>query len=283
MRKGLTFLPSITLAAALTLPSLVSAEPHAESVVATVNGEDITLGHLVLAYDRLPQQYKQLEPEVLFDALLDQLIQQTALQQSVNGGTPHHVELALQNELRSLMAGEAIEKVMQDAASDADIQAAYDTRYADGFGGNEFNASHILVESREEADAIKAELDGGADFSETAKAKSTGPSGPGGGSLGWFGEGRMVPEFEEAVKGLEIGQISDPVQTQFGWHLIILNDKRKQSAPLLDEVRDEITTELQSQAVEQRVNELVDAANIERPAVSGLTPDMLQSLELVRK
>lgn len=283
MHKGFTFLSSLAVAACLALPATLQAAPHADTVVAVVNGEEITLGHMILAREALPNQYKQLGNDVLYDAILKQLVQQTVLKQSLNGQAPHYVEISLENERRSLLAGEAIDKVMQDAAGEEDLRAAYEGRYGDGFGGSEYDAAHILVETRETADAIKAELDGGADFAEMAKEKSTGPSGPSGGALGWFGEGQMVPEFETAVKGLEPGQVSEPVQTQFGWHVILLNDTRRQSAPEFDAVREELAGELREKAVGARVVELEDAATVEYPEIEGLSFDMLQDLELLRK
>lgn len=282
MLKGLTFLSALAVSAALALPAAAEDAPDADTVVARVNGEAITLGHLIIARATLPQQYQQIPSEVLFDLILDQLIQQNALKQAREGDVPRHVELSLENERRSLLAADAIETIMAGAASEEDIKAAYDAKYGDGFGGDEFNASHILVETEEEAQAIKEELDGGADFAALAREKSTGPSGPNGGELGWFGLGRMVPEFETAVLALEPGQISDPVQTQFGWHVIALNDKRKEKAPELDEVREELANELRQQAVEARVQELVDAAEIDRPEIEGLDPALLENLDLVR-
>ena len=281
MTKHTAFLPSLALAALMAMP--VAAEPpNAETVVARVNGEEIRLGHLIVARASLPQQYQQMPPEVLYGAILDQLIQQTALKQAGPEKAPRHVELSLENERRSLMAAEAIEGVLRDAVGEQEVRAAYDSRYAQGNGGEEYNASHILVETKEEAAAIRADLEAGADFAQTAREKSTGPSGPNGGDLGWFGAGQMVPEFEAAVTALEPGEISEPVKTQFGWHVVILNDKRIAEAPPLDEVKEEITAQLQRAAVEAKVAELTDAAEIERPEVEGLTPDMLLDLDMVR-
>ncbi|MEC7258377.1 MAG: peptidylprolyl isomerase, partial [Pseudomonadota bacterium] len=183
---------------------------------------------------------------------------------------------------RSLIAAAEIENIMADAVTDADIKAAYDAKYADGFGGDEFNASHILVESEEEAKAIKGELDNGADFATVAKEKSTGPSGPNGGELGWFGMGAMVPEFETAVVALEPETVSDPVQTQFGWHVIRLNEKRKSEAPALAEVEGQLGEELRKQAVQDRIELLTREATIERPEVEGLSPEIINNLDLIR-
>lgn len=282
MRKGLTFLSAAVLAGLMALPQPAAAQPHANTVVATVNGEEITIGHMIIARATLPQQYQQLPPQVLFDAILDQLIQQTALKQTLNGEVPRYVGLSLENEERSLLAADVIETVMQSAASEEDVLAAYEDAYSHGNGGDEFNAAHILVDTEEEAKAVKAELDAGADFTTLAKEKSTGPSGPNGGALGWFSTGRMVPEFEEAVIAMRSGEVSDPVQTQFGWHVILLNERRKTAAPEFEEVREELAAKLRQEAVEARVNELTAAAEIDRPVIEDLDPAVLQDLDLVR-
>ena len=283
MPKGLTFLPSLVLAAVMALPLAAETKPTADTVVANVNGEEITLGHMILARAALPQQYQQLPDEVLYDAILDQLIQQNLLKQSRGSDVPKHVELALENEKRSLLAADVLEDIATGAMSDEAVQAAYDAQYSEWTGGDEFQASHILVETEEEAKAIKADLDNGADFAAMAKEKSTGPSGPNGGSLGWFGMGAMVPEFEEAVVGLNPGDISDPVKTQFGWHVVLLSDKRKAEAPTLDEVRGELATKIQQDAVDAKVAELTKTGEIERPEVEGLEPSMLRNGELVQE
>ncbi len=281
MPKHLTFLPVLALSAAISTAALADSGPNAETVVASVNGEEITLGHVIMAGATLPEQYRQVPADVLYNAVLDQLIQQTALVQSRDGDVPAAVELSLENERRSLLAADAIETAMADVGSEEELRAAYDAKYADGTGGTEFNASHILVESKEDADAVKAELDGGADFAETAKAKSTGPSGPNGGELGWFSDGQMVPEFQEAVNALEVGQVSEPIQTQFGWHVIILNDKRDKEAPELEAVANELLAELRQNALEDRIEELTSKADIERPVIEGLKPEMIKDLGLI--
>ncbi|GAB5438656.1 peptidylprolyl isomerase [Falsiruegeria mediterranea] len=283
MPKGLTFLPSLALAVVMALPLAAETKPTADTVVASVNGEDITLGHMILARAALPQQYQQLPDEVLYQAILDQLIQQNLLKQSRGTDVPKHVELALENEQRSLLAADVLEDIASGAMSDDAVQAAYDAQYSDWTGGDEFQASHILVETEEEAKAIKADLDNGADFAAMAKEKSTGPSGPNGGSLGWFGMGAMVPEFEAAVVDLSPGEVSAPVKTQFGWHVVLLSDKRKAEAPTLDEVRGELATKIQQDAVDAKVAELTKAGEIERPEVEGLEPSVLRDVELVQE
>ena len=157
------------------------------------------------------------------------------------------------------MAGEPVD--------DAQLQALYEERYSSAEPEIEFNASHILVESEAEAQALVSELEGGADFAELARERSTGPSGPSGGSLGWFGRGQMVPEFEQAVETLEPGGVSAPVQTQFGWHVIRLDERRDSEAPPLDQVRGELENELRGQVVEDELARLEGEADVTRVEV----------------
>lgn len=279
MRKSLTFLSALGVSALLALP--VAAEPTADTVVATVNGTEITLGHVILSRLALPQQYQQLPDDMLYPLIVDQLIQQTALEQSLGGEEPRSVRLSVENERRALMASTAIEGIVTGAADEAALQAAYDAKYAEGFGGDEFNAQHILVDTEEEAKDIKDLLDGGADFSTLAQERSTGPSGPNGGDLGWFGKGQMVPEFEGAVVALDPGQVSDPVQTQFGWHVILLNETRKTAAPELDAVRAQLAQEVEQAAIELRIDELLNTADVTR-SDEEISPSILQNFDLVR-
>lgn len=276
--KHLLCLPALGLVAAMALPA---AAQDADQVVATVNGTDITVGHMIVARATLPAQFQELPDEVLFNGILEQLVQQTLLAQSFEGDLPNRAVLSLENETRSLTAGEALEAVLETAMTPAAIQAAYEARFEGAEAQQEYNASHILVETEEAAAAIKAEIDGGADFAATAREKSTGPSGPNGGQLGWFGTGAMVPSFEAAVIALEVGQVSDPVQTQFGWHVIILNETRVQERPALEEIRAEIEDEVRTAAIDARVQELESAATIDREGADGVDPAVLKDLSLV--
>ncbi|HHS89354.1 MAG TPA: peptidylprolyl isomerase [Rhodobacteraceae bacterium] len=279
MSKFTNILSGVLLAGAVAMP-LAAQDVDADTVVATVNGTDITVGHLILLRETLPAQYQSLPDDVLYDAILDQAIQQTVLAQTVDE-TPRAVELKLENERRALLAGEAIGRVVAEGLTEEAIQAAYDEKYANAEPEKEFNASHILVETREEAEDLIAQLEGGADFAELAKEKSTGPSGPNGGSLGWFGKGMMVKPFEDAVLELEAGQISQPIETQFGWHVIKLNETRLKGAPELEEVRDELVAELQKAILEAELKKLTEAAEVVRPDVPGLGPEVLRDSSLI--
>ena len=279
MHKPRTFLASLALSACLALPAAAQDEAGLDTVVATVNGTEITVGHMIIARATLPEQYQQLPDEILFKGILDQLVQQTALADTYQGDLPARVKLSMENENRSLVAGEVIENVMAGPVDEDALKAAYDEQYASAEQGDEYNASHILVETEEEALAIKAELDGGADFAELAREKSTGPSGPGGGSLGWFGKGMMVPSFEAAVIAMEPGAVSEPVETQFGWHVIMLNETRKTEAPALDTVREELELQIRQTRVQTTIDSITEAADVDRAAADGIDPAILKNIE----
>ncbi len=257
-----------------------AADPTADTVVATVNGTEITLGHMIAMRESLPQQYLQLDDETLFNGILDQIIQQAALSQEIDANLTKRNTLTLDNQRRGYLAGVVLDDTAKAAVTDEAVEALFKEKYASVDPGKEYNAAHILVATEEEAKAIKAEIDGGADFSAVAKEKSTGPSGPNGGDLGWFKVGMMVKPFEDAVVAMQAGQVSDPVQTEFGWHIIKLNEVRDAAAPKIEDVRDELAGELQGNAVEAKVTELTESAKIEK-MVEGIDPAILKNADLI--
>ena len=263
MQKHLRILAGTLVAASLQTPLLAqdATEPSAETVVATVNGVEIKLGHMIAARASLPQQYQQLPDAALFDGILEQLIQQSALSQSFTGELPARVKMSLENEERSLRAGEAIELALADAVTEEDIQTAYDAQYGNADPQEEYNASHILVATEEEAIAVKEKINGG--------------------ELGWFGTGMMVPEFEAATISMSEGEVSEPIQTQFGWHVIKLNGTRQAEIPTLENVREEITGELRRVAVQEMIENSTDGVDIVLPEGQDLDPALLRQLDLL--
>ena len=261
--------------------SAVQAEPSADTVVASVNGTEITVGHMILVREGLPEQYRNLPNEQLFDGILEQLIQQTLLADLIGDTDSREIRLTLENDRRLMKASQAVEELSAQAIGEDEIAASYDDRYADADMGMEYDASHILVETEEAAVNLIDKLQAGADFVELAKEFSTGPSGPGGGALGWFGLGMMVPPFEAAVVAMEKGAISSPVKTDFGWHVIKLNDTRAISAPTLEEVRGELIAELQRMAIERRIDELRQQATINRTPVDDIGVEVISQSELM--
>lgn len=272
-------LASVALSFCLTAP--VAAQ-DANTVLATVNGTDITLGHLIAMRTMLPAQYQELPDQVLFDGMLDQLIQQEVVADTLRGAEDAQTKLTMENEDRAFLASVAIDEIAFQPIDEADIQAAYDENFANTGGDIEWNASHILVETEAEAQSLIEQLNDGADFVALAQEFSTGPSGPNGGALGWFGTGMMVPEFENAVSGLEVGAVSAPVQTQFGWHVVILNDQRISEPPALADVRADLEEQLRMAKVDAYLTELTDAAEISRPEIA-VDPSLIRNMELLNQ
>jgi peptidyl-prolyl cis-trans isomerase C len=234
-----------------------------DTVAASVNGQEITVGHIVALAARLPEQYQTLADDVLFNGILEQLIQQSLLAQRVDDES-NAMKYALENERRALLATEAISRIGDAAVTEDAVQRAYADRYTSGEAGKDFFASHILVKTEDEATAIVAELEGGADFAELAKTKSIGPSNVQGGELGWIEPGQTVAPFEAAALALQPGELSPPIETQFGWHVIKLKELRDHQPPKLEDVRQEIEGELSDQAIEAAVGILDEGATVER-------------------
>lgn len=265
----------------LALPLFAQDAPGRDTVVATVNGTAITLGQMIIAYSQLPAQYQQLPPDVLFAGLVDQLVSQQLLADSIEV-VPGRVEIALANERRSLLSGEVVNAIAIAAATPEALQAAYDAQYGSAEPGTEFSAAHILVATGAEALAVKARLDAGEDFAALAQELSTDTgSGANGGDLGWFTAGMMVPEFEAAVVGATPGVVTAPVQSQFGWHLVLLNESRDITPPTLESVQGELVGLIQQTAIEARLAELTAAATVVRSEVGTFDPALIGNLDLL--
>jgi peptidyl-prolyl cis-trans isomerase C len=279
MTKRSGFWSVLALGALLAGPVLAEGET-ADTVVATVNGAKITLGQMIAMKETLPPEYQSLPDDVLFKGIYDQLIQQEVLAQSIKDLGPRAVA-TIDNEKRGYVSGLAIEGIVKEAVTDAALQKAYDDRFKDAKPQTEYHAAHILVATQEEADALKTELAGGADFAELAKAKSTDTgSGANGGDLGWFGLGMMVKPFEDAVVGAKVGEVTGPVQTDFGYHLILVKETRIAEKPTLDQLRDDLASEVERAAVTAKIDELSKGATITRDG-EGLDPAILKNSALI--
>lgn len=263
-------------------PAAAETPVSETTIIATVNGVDITAGHLALMRTQLPQQYQSLPDAALYDALVQQAISQELLAQTVTD-MGRAAELALENEARVIRANIAMSKTAEAAATDQALKAAYDAEFASAQPTTEYHAAHILVESEDEAKSIKADLDAGGDFSALAREHSKDPSGGNGGDLGWFGTGMMVPEFEAAVVALTPGAVSAPVQSQFGWHVVKLIETREKPVPTLDEVREDLTAQLQQQAVVAELDALRGKAEITEIDGDTIAPDFLSNPDFLQE
>ncbi|WP_297770820.1 peptidylprolyl isomerase [uncultured Roseovarius sp.] len=266
---------------AISAPAIAQDTPTADTVMATVGDTEITLGHMLSLRAGLPQQYDQVPPETLFTGVLNQLVQQELLMQAHDGEMSTAAARRLENERRAVLAADVAEEVVNAEMTDERLQEAYETQYADADAGTEYKAAHILVETEEDALKLVEELENGGNFTALAQEHSTGPSGPSGGDLGWFGDGVMVPEFSEAVTTLEVGAISAPVQTQFGWHVIKLNETRVKERPSLDEVRQDLLAELRQAAIDAYIADLRSATTVDQADTSAFDPALINQTDLL--
>ncbi|MEM7169647.1 MAG: peptidylprolyl isomerase [Pseudomonadota bacterium] len=245
-----------------------------DPVMATVNGDPIHRSDVLKAAEQLPAQY-QSQIEDLMPVLLERVIDLELVR--------HAAEAAgyTENETVKERVEQAKKEIIQDVylrdtidqrISDEDIQAEYDAFLADNPPQPELHARHILLESEDDANAVIADLEGGADFAELAKERSTGPSGPNGGDLGYFTPDRMVPEFSEAALTLEPGEFSkEPVQTQFGFHVIKLEDRRDTVQPTLEEMEPQLRESVTATVVQDVLTELRENAviDVKLPEATG--------------
>ena len=249
-------------------PAPAAGEKKAEDVVvATVNGQKIMRSEVEMMAASLPPQYRQMPLQLIFPALLDQVINTKLV-----AGEGRKQGLQNDPEVKRRMA--MIEdRLVQDAyeqkeltrqITPAALKARYDKQVAGMGPEEEVNARHILVKTEDEARAVIADLKKNGDFAKIAKEKSTDTgSGANGGDLGWFTPGMMVPPFAQAVAKLDKGQISEPVQTPFGWHVILLEDVRDATPPSMDELKPQIAQMLQSKMVNDYLEKLKSGAKIE--------------------
>ncbi|QGY00099.1 peptidylprolyl isomerase [Roseovarius faecimaris] len=285
MKFCLPLLTAVSLALA-PIGAVAADETQAlspDTVLATVDGTEITLGHMLAVRSSLPPHYDQLDPTTLFDGILEQLVQQALLSQSLEGEPALQTRLTIENETRAIRAGAAIDAVMREEFTEDEIQAAYKSEYVDRGPDIEYRAAHILVETEEKAQSLIKALADGADFAALAQEHSTGPSGPNGGELGWFGKGVMVEPFFDAVTRLDVGGVSEPVQTQFGFHVITLLDTRSQDVPSLDDVREQLVNELRNEKFQNHVATLKSKAMIDQIEAGTIDPSVVNQTDLLEQ
>ncbi len=247
-----------------------SAERTLDSVVATVGDQTITERDLALAAEDLGQQLQQVPPQqqraFLVNVLVDMKVMAAAARAAgVDQSEAYKARVSFLEE-KALRRAFFTDQIMPTVTPEV-VDAAYQAFVAGFEPEEEVRARHILVETREEADAVQAELAGGKPFEVVAMEKTIDPSGKNsGGDLGYFGRGMMVPEFETAAFALEAGQVSEPVQSQFGWHIIKLEEKRMSAPPPLQQV--------QQQLSQQAIFDAYDAAIAgQKAAMPVVIPD----------
>jgi peptidyl-prolyl cis-trans isomerase C len=242
---------------------LFADEIDPAEVIAIVNDKEITLGHLIIAVANLPPEYQNLENDYLFEMVLDQLVNQEVVAQS-SLNEEMSAKFKLENEIRSIQAKNALENAIFGFPNEKQIKNAYQEVKESFKKTEEFKAAHILVKNKIEAQNLLITIENGVAFSELAKEKSIGPSAQNGGDLGWFSKGQMVPDFEMAVLKLDLGEISQPVKTQFGWHIIKLKNKRLTELPSLEDLRNELIQTLQQGFINEYISKNTKSMNIKK-------------------
>ncbi len=237
-----------------------------DTVVGRVGDREITHGEVLIAAQQLGPQYvqglSQLYPLVVQRLIDLELVTQAALQAGLDE-EPVVVE-RMEEARKAVLRDYFLERRLMEAVNDDAVAARYAAFLEENPPEQEIKARHILLEDEEAAKAVITELDGGADFAELAKERSTGPSGANGGDLGYFTPGTMVEAFSDAAFELEPGSYSKmPVQTQFGWHVILVEDARETTPPALEEVRDQLAAEIQQESVQSLLDELRTSGNAE--------------------
>ena len=244
-----------------------------DPVVATVNGTKILKSMLVTAQQLLPEQYQKIPLMQIYPALVDTVIDMKLSAADARKKRLHETEefKVLMSRIEDQMLQRTVLQAEMDKALTEDaLKRRYDALIADEKSSTEVHARHILVKTKEEANDIIEELQNGASFEVTAKEKSTGPSATNGGDLGFFGKGQMVPEFEKAAFSLRKGKFTDtPVKTQFGWHIIKLEDRRKSDPPSFESIKQKLQTEISQETGAEYVSGLRKKAKIERFDLDG--------------
>jgi len=240
-----------------------------ETVIATVAGSPITEADLSFAAEDLAQELQQMPPDqrkpFLLRVLIDMKVMAQAGAAAGMADTPLFQQRLEYLKDRSLRRAYFAEQIAAGVTEEA-VRAEYDKFVADFTPAPEIRASHILVPTEEEAKAIKAELDGGADFVALAKEKSIDPGAANGGDLGFFGAGSMVAPFETAAFALtDIGQVSEPVESQFGWHVIRLEEKRESAPPAFEQVAPQLQQQLLMTTFDETVATLMEGVAVDIP------------------
>jgi peptidyl-prolyl cis-trans isomerase C len=263
--------PRLGLAAAGCLAMVLLAGPvraeDANPVLAKVNGSEIRKSDVALAEEELGPSLAQMDAatkdENVLAFLIDmKIVSKAAEDKKVQDSDDFKRRMTFTRSrllMDNLLASEG-----KAATTDDAMKKVYEEASKQITGEQEVHARHILVETEDQAKAVEDELKKGADFAELAKKKSKDPGASDGGDLGFFTKDQMVPEFSAVAFALEPGKVSDPVKTQFGWHVIKVEEKRNRKAPDFDQVKSQIETYVTRKAQADYVAKLREAAKIER-------------------
>ena len=270
MQVRLIFSKALLMVGFLAAPMIAHAQDGQQDLpqntVVTVNGMAITYDDISMAENELMGLVGQLPERQRFETLVSFMVERLLAANAARAAglensaeVEKQISFLKQKALQDVYVGQ----LLMERVNEASVTAYYQENIVDGPKQEEVRARHILVDSREEAEAVIAAVKNGGDFIELAKKRSKGPSGAGGGDLGYFDRDAMVAPFSEAAFKLKNGKISAPVKTQFGWHVIKLEDRRTKPTPALDDVRDQIYQILISEARRGIYEEMRQGADVQ--------------------
>jgi peptidyl-prolyl cis-trans isomerase C len=259
-------------------PPAQAAQPLKDPIVATVNGQPVRLSELEVAQQALPQQYRNMPLQAVFPALLDRIIDSKLVVQEgkktkVNDDPAFKKRMAFVED--QVLQDFWIQREVARKVTPEKLQQRYEERLKSMPSEEEAHARHILVSTEDEAKAIITDLKKGTAFDKLAKEKSTDKaSGAEGGDLGWFKKSDMVKEFADAAFALKKGELTEtPVKSQFGYHIIKLEDRRKAPPPAFEELSDQLREEMAREVVTAQLDQLRSGAKIEKFAIDGGKPE----------
>ncbi len=284
MRNKSTLIGLFTLIFVLSIQfpfKVLSQEKlSANTPLIVVNGKSVKLGSAIIAFTKIRERNREIDEKTIFSQIIQQLINEELLAQNLKKEN-ELTKLSIEHETRSAKAAQMVSKVLKNFPSENLVRTVYEDIKKNTLNNLEYNASHILLKSEKEAKEVLEKLNDN-NFEEMAKKNSIGPSKENGGNLDWFDLSKMVPEFSTAVMVLEEGKISQPVKTQFGWHIIKLNKTRAKKMPEFNEISKQLANQLRQKKLNEYLETLAKNANIDFVG-KDINPNEITNFSLLEK
>ena len=246
-----------------------------------VNGKIIKFGSAIIAFSKLQQRNVNFDENTIFSQIVQQLVNEELLSQKIDKENKLTL-FALEHEKRSAKAAQMVSKILKNFPNDELVNSAYQNITDELKGSLEYNASHILVKEEDQAKTIRKDIDNGKNFEALAKEHSIGRTGKNGGNLNWFDLASMVPEFSTALMVLSEGDVSQPVQTKFGWHIIKLNETREKKIPEFKKIEAQLRQNLRQKKINDYLKSLTENSEINFVG-ENINPNEITNIQLLEQ